>query len=210
MIINTVFFGNEASEGQEIYLNHYLDTLDIAFCNIDQGLIYGNIYDGGGNINGNPLFDDPELLTLLEDSPCIDFGTQAYICSHDENHLCPQNDILGIPRPQCSSIDIGAYESLCVSVIETAVGSRQSAVIVYPNPTGGIFDCRLSMVDCRWVSLKIYNAQGQEVATVLNEKLPAGEHTVRWDAGALPAGIYYYQLRAKGAGQVGAGKLVKY
>jgi flagellar hook assembly protein FlgD len=58
--------------------------------------------------------------------------------------------------------------------------------------------------------LKIYNAQGQEVAVVLNEKLPAGEHTVRWDAGALPAGVYYYQLRAKGVEQVSAGKVVKY
>jgi len=56
--------------------------------------------------------------------------------------------------------------------------------------------------------LKIYNAQGQEVAVVLDEKMAAGEHTGRWDAGGLPAGIYYFQLRAEGAGQVGAGKVV--
>jgi len=66
------------------------------------------------------------------------------------------------------------------------------------------------MVDCRWVSLKIYNAQGQEFAFLLDQELPAGEHSVRWDATALPAGIYYYQLRAEGVGQVSAGKLVKY
>jgi hypothetical protein len=65
------------------------------------------------------------------------------------------------------------------------------------------------MADGRWVSLKIYNAQGQEVATVLDGKW-SGDQVARWDAGGMPAGIYYYQLRAKGARQVGAGKVVKY
>jgi len=57
--------------------------------------------------------------------------------------------------------------------------------------------------------LKVYNAQGQEVATVLDGPWP-GDQVVRWDASTMPAGIYFYQLRAKGVGQVGAGKIVKY
>jgi predicted outer membrane repeat protein len=212
LIFNSIFFNDSAGmDGPEIYLNHYLDTLDIAFSTIDQELIYGNVYDGGGNINGDPLFDDSELLTLLEESPCIDFGTQTYICRHGNIHLCPQFDILGIPRPQHNSFDIGAYESFGVGVADRSAGSSQFAVEVYPNPTSGIVDFHWTMGHGQWTILKVYNAQGQEVAVVLDNTLPAGEHTVRWDAGKLPAGIYYYRLRNKDPRlTTGTGKIVKY
>jgi hypothetical protein len=78
----------------------------------------------------------------------------------------------------------------------------------FPNPVTRIVNLQFTVCNLESIILKIYNVQGQEVATLLNETLPAGEHTVRWDAGALPAGVYYYQLRAKGVEQVGAGKLV--
>ena len=74
------------------------------------------------------------------------------------------------------------------------VVSRQSSVVSYPNPTGGIVDFRLSMVDVRDVTLKIYDGLGREVATMLDEQLPAGEHTVEFDMSGLPAGIYFYRL----------------
>jgi hypothetical protein len=93
---------------------------------------------------------------------------------------------------------------------EPAIGSSQFAVRSYPNPTLGIFDFRFTVYNLGSMILKVFNAQGQEVAVVVDEEMPAGEHTVRWDAGALPAGIYFYQLRAEGGGQVGAGKIVKY
>jgi photosystem II stability/assembly factor-like uncharacterized protein len=87
--------------------------------------------------------------------------------------------------------------------------SAKCKVQCYPNPTGNISHFSFNISQGQWVSLKIYNAQGQEVAVVLDEKLPAGEHTMRWDSGALPAGIYLYQLRVKSVGLVGAGKIVK-
>jgi hypothetical protein len=95
--------------------------------------------------------------------------------------------------------------------------SSKYKVQSYPNPTHGIVDFRLSVSDGQWkmdnaesTILKVYNAQGQEVAVVLDEKLPAGEHTVQWNTSGLPAGIYYYQLKAEGAGQGGAGRVVKF
>jgi hypothetical protein len=42
--------------------------------------------------------------------------------------------------------------------------------------------------------LKIYDVNGREVAVVMDEKLPAGEHRVSYDASGLPAGIYFYRL----------------
>jgi len=49
------------------------------------------------------------------------------------------------------------------------------------------------------VTLKVYNLAGQEVATLLhNEPKAAGVHEIRFEAQALPSGMYFYRLEAKG------------
>ena len=42
----------------------------------------------------------------------------------------------------------------------------------------------------------MYNLAGQEVATLVEQVLPAGVHGVRWDATGYPSGIYLYCLEA--------------
>ena len=50
------------------------------------------------------------------------------------------------------------------------------------------------------VTLKIYDALGREVATLVNAKQAPGEYSVQFNAesalGGLPSGIYFYALRA--------------
>ncbi|NLV44216.1 MAG: hypothetical protein GXY07_06930, partial [Candidatus Hydrogenedentes bacterium] len=75
-------------------------------------------FAGEGNIDDDPLFEDPENgeLWLQAGSPCIDTGTATY---------APDQDIRGIHRPQGAGFDMGAYE---YAVVET--GSLQ--VIIAP------------------------------------------------------------------------------
>ena len=42
--------------------------------------------------------------------------------------------------------------------------------------------------------LKIFDLQGREVATLVNEKLPAGKHIKTFKANNINAGIYFYKL----------------
>jgi hypothetical protein len=79
---------------------------------------------------------------------------------------------------------------------------------IYPNPTGGIVNCQLSTVNCQYVSLKLYDIHGREVAIVFEGNLPAGQHTMQFNASKMPAGIYIYRLTANGKRQTG--KLVKF
>jgi hypothetical protein len=44
------------------------------------------------------------------------------------------------------------------------------------------------------VILRVYDVLGNEVATLVNEELPAGEHEIIFDASNLTSGIYFYQL----------------
>jgi len=46
------------------------------------------------------------------------------------------------------------------------------------------------------VSLKVYDAIGEEVSTLVNEVKPAGEYEVEFDGTNLSSGIYFYQLKA--------------
>ena len=89
---------------------------------------------------------------------------------------------------------MGAGCLLELKLLQFKVQSSEFKVQSYPNPTSGIVDFRFSMADGRRVSLKVYDVQGREVAVVLDQEMAAGEHMVRWDAGGLPAGIYFYRL----------------
>ena len=48
------------------------------------------------------------------------------------------------------------------------------------------------------VNLVIYNLRGEEVALLFNGTLPAGNHSVTWDASGLASGVYVYRLKAGG------------
>jgi photosystem II stability/assembly factor-like uncharacterized protein len=47
------------------------------------------------------------------------------------------------------------------------------------------------------VTLNIYDVLGNEITTLVNEELPAGEYEIEFDATGLPSGIYFYQLKAE-------------
>jgi len=46
------------------------------------------------------------------------------------------------------------------------------------------------------VELSIFNVLGQQVATLVSERQPAGEHQIEWDASGFASGIYYFQITA--------------
>jgi hypothetical protein len=65
----------------------------------------------------------------------------------------------------------------------------------YPNPFNPSTTISYSLPKSANVSLKIFNALGQEVAVLVNEQKPPGYYQVRWNAN-VPSGFYLYRLRA--------------
>ena len=46
-----------------------------------------------------------------------------------------------------------------------------------------------------FVSFKVYNTSGMEVATLVDEVKPAGYFNVNYSATGLSSGVYFYTLR---------------
>ncbi len=79
----------------------------------------------------------------------------------------------------------------------------------YPNPFNPVTNFGFRISDFGFVSLKIYDITGREVATIVSEKLPAGSYEYQWDARGFASGVYFYQLEAKGYNEVKKMTLMK-
>ena len=68
----------------------------------------------------------------------------------------------------------------------------------YPNPFNPASEIRFDVPDAGFVTLRVFDLLGEEVATLVEDELPAGTHSVRWDARNEPSGVYFYRLTAAG------------
>ncbi|UCD63506.1 MAG: T9SS type A sorting domain-containing protein [Candidatus Zixiibacteriota bacterium] len=71
----------------------------------------------------------------------------------------------------------------------------------YPNPFNPATRISYSLERRSQVQLVVYNILGQRVATLVDEVMPAGQHTVSWngtdDSGnMLGSGVYFYRFKA--------------
>ncbi|MDE3057415.1 MAG: endo-1,4-beta-xylanase [Bacteroidota bacterium] len=66
----------------------------------------------------------------------------------------------------------------------------------YPNPFNPATHFRFTIADVRFVTLKVYDILGREVATLVNERKVPGVYEVNFDASNLSSGMYFYSLRA--------------
>ncbi len=66
----------------------------------------------------------------------------------------------------------------------------------YPNPFNPVTNINFQLITSNFVTLKVFNALGEEVSTLINEEKPAGKYIIEFKGDDLPSGIYFYQLTA--------------
>ncbi|MBS1493369.1 MAG: YHYH protein [Bacteroidetes bacterium] len=69
----------------------------------------------------------------------------------------------------------------------------------YPNPFNPETNIKFDISKSDFVSLKVYDMQGREVANLVNEKMGTGSYSVKFNAANLSSGVYYYSLRTSGS-----------
>jgi hypothetical protein len=125
------------------------------------------------------------------DSPCIDVGDPHIIDS-----LLDCAFGLGSARS-----DMGAYgggDSTIVSIPDEIENIPSDILLLqnYPNPFNSSTEIIFSIPSPMTVKLEIYNLMGQKVATLVDGRMDAGRHSVKWDASLYSSGVYFYKLTA--------------
>jgi hypothetical protein len=82
--------------------------------------------------------------------------------------------------------------------IEQAPPTSFALLQNFPNPFNPSTLIRYEVPQPSRVTIQVYDMLGREVATLLDEQLPAGRHSVRWNADGFSSGVYMYRMQAGG------------
>ncbi len=94
-----------------------------------------------------------------------------------------------------------------IDTTETGIFSEKTVPEVYrlyqnyPNPFNESTSICYGLPHPSYVSIKVYNTLGQEVATLISEDKLSGRYTVQFDGSTLASGIYFYRLKALTEGE---------
>ncbi len=68
----------------------------------------------------------------------------------------------------------------------------------YPNPFNPTTIIDYTITRASFVQLRIYDLLGREIKTLVDQRMPAGKHTVQFEANELQSGVYVYRFKAAG------------
>ena len=147
---------------------------------------------------------DPGILKIamaqangITDIDAILFGINFR--TKDSVHL--SNDIISLDEGLLWNEESKAMP-VSLRYTEIDLGNNRPMVIVLkqnsPNPFNPTTTIEFSVQRESGVVLKVYNVSGQEVATLVEEKLTPGIHSVVWDAKGMPSGTYFYTIKSVG------------
>ena len=90
----------------------------------------------------------------------------------------------------------GTSELSDVIEVEVSTPIDYSLSQNYPNPFNPSTTIRYSIPADGYVTLKVYDVLGNEVASLVDEQKQSGAFDVHFNANALSSGVYYYTLKA--------------
>jgi hypothetical protein len=148
-------------------------------CLLDDWESYQDYSSRCGNKCRNPLFCKPDSgdYHLYSQSPCAPAKNGGLR--------------IGALDVGCSSTDVADDNNS----LPAAFALSQN----YPNPFNPStkIGFRVSGLGSSWVKLSIYDMLGREVAILVNEEKMPGRYEVRFDASALPSGVYFYRIQVR-------------
>ena len=82
------------------------------------------------------------------------------------------------------------------SVKETVIPKEFSLAQNFPNPFNPTTSIEYSVPGNEYVSLKVFDILGNEVATLVNEQKAPGVYKIDFNASSLSSGIYFYKMQS--------------
>ena len=106
---------------------------------------------------------------------------------------------------------VGEFPAGVTSVEEISSITPNDYILTqnYPNPFNPNTTINFTLPNNEFVTLKVYNVLGSEVATLVNRELTAGSYKFDFNASNLASGIYLYELKAGNFSQIKKMNLLK-
>jgi hypothetical protein len=157
--------------------------------------------------------EDPDFVDFVEGYENLDVGN---VTSYLVEGLDPIPYYYRIRAHNSAGVSENSNVISVLSVntdefkIHPSADGSEFKIDIYPNPSWGISHFTFHISQYQWVTLKVFDLHGREVAVVLDEMLPAGEHVVSFDAGSLPPGVYIIRESSVVSRQSSVVKLIKF
>lgn len=137
----------------------------------------------------------------------VNWGLETNGGINDNENAVGGNHILNFPSIYTEKLTVvdtfgnmGASALVDVTTEVKKVDNQIPAVYTleqnFPNPFNPSTTINFSLPTEGFVSLKVYNALGQEVATLVNQVRAAGNYSASFDASRLTSGMYFYTINA--------------
>lgn len=103
------------------------------------------------------------------------------------------------PDQSVTIVDVTAVPAQISGIDENKnVNPQEYSLQNHPNPFNPETVIRFSMPVASYTKGVVYDLLGREVATLLDGDLPAGDHSVKFNAADLPSGVYIFRLLTAG------------
>jgi hypothetical protein len=189
-------------EGSSWFTGAYIYTFD--FTKVDEWAVIPNWYDArawhGSHTNG-VYWPNHNCREWTSDSPS-DSGAcgeldQVYNSHWPDSLICSCDKTLAVV---CIKVD----PDTPTDVNDNAdTGTKPDRYILsqnYPNPFNPSTTIGFNLTQVSDIELHIFNILGQKIVTLVDDRLPAGEHSILWDGRnadgyEAATGIYFYRIR---------------
>lgn len=105
------------------------------------------------------------------------------------------DDILAVPLMNANTVVFIPITPVSVEEEDSKQPQKFLLNQNYPNPFNPATKITFQIPKSDHVILKIFDVQGSEIATLVNEEKPTGEYEVEFNGKELSSGIYLYQIQ---------------
>ncbi len=171
-------------------------------------------FDAGESWSGYRLPDRSVTCFTRNSDGHIFAGTDFYgVYRSDDNGSTWAPVLSGLETKEITSIAMdfdgyvyagttngGVYRSVSVTTssdeAENNIPLQFSISQNYPNPFNPSTTFKYEIAKTGFVTLKVYDILGRELATLVNEVRQPGLYSTEWNSTGKPSGVYFYRLTA--------------